>query len=134
MSKTLQQRLVVENPQSAKEAWDILADIFHDNKRIRFIALKAELRSLKLGDLTMDAYFRKIESIVTVLTSLGSPVYSDDVVTFALEGLPAKYDNVSTLQQKPLSPARFSPATYVAGEKSLNDKNTPTWHFFSLNL
>ncbi|GJS18930.1 leucine-rich repeat-containing protein [Tanacetum coccineum] len=39
-----------------------------------------------------------------------------------------------TLQQKPLSLARFSPATYVAGEKSLNDKNTPTWHFFSLNL
>ncbi|GKB81398.1 hybrid signal transduction histidine kinase M [Tanacetum coccineum] len=55
------------------------------------------LRSLKLEDLTMDAYFRKIESIATVLTSLGSHVYSDDVVTFALEGLPAKYDKVSTI-------------------------------------
>ncbi|GJS54822.1 hybrid signal transduction histidine kinase M [Tanacetum coccineum] len=97
MSKTLQQRLVVENPRSAKEAWDILADIFHDNKHTRSIALKAELRFLKLGDLTIDAYFRKIESIATVLTSLGSPMNSDDVVTFALEGLPAKYDNVSTI-------------------------------------
>ncbi|GJW11582.1 ribonuclease H-like domain-containing protein [Tanacetum coccineum] len=92
MSKTLQQRLV-ENPQSAKEAWDILADIFHDNKRTRSIALKGELRSLKLEDLSIDAYFCKIESIATVLTSLGSPMNSDDVVTFALEGLPAKYDN-----------------------------------------
>ncbi|GKD15236.1 ribonuclease H-like domain-containing protein, partial [Tanacetum coccineum] len=90
MSKTLQQRLVVENPRSAKEAWDILADIFHDNKHTRSIALKAELRFLKLGDLTIDAYFRKIESIAIVLTSLGSPMNSDDVVTFALEGLPAK--------------------------------------------
>lgn len=53
LSKTLQQRLVVENPQSAKEAWDLLADIFHDNKRTRSIALKAELRALKLGDLSI---------------------------------------------------------------------------------
>ncbi|GJX34006.1 reverse transcriptase domain-containing protein [Tanacetum coccineum] len=90
MPKTLQQILVVENPQSAKEAWDILTDIFHDNKCTCSIALKAESRSLKLGDLTIDAYFRKIESITIVLTSLGSPMNSDDVVTFALEGLPAK--------------------------------------------
>ncbi|GKC56201.1 ribonuclease H-like domain-containing protein [Tanacetum coccineum] len=100
MSKTLQQRLVVENPRSAKEAWDILADIFHDNKHTRSIALKAELRFLKLGDLTIDAYFRKIESIATVLTSLGSPMNSDDVVTFALEGLPAKYDNEMRLKSR----------------------------------
>nr|GFC55278.1 hybrid signal transduction histidine kinase M [Tanacetum cinerariifolium] len=48
-------------------------------------------------DLTIDAYFCKIESTVTVLTSLGSPMNSDDVVTFPLEGLPAKYENVSTI-------------------------------------
>ncbi|GJW84806.1 magnesium transporter MRS2-I [Tanacetum coccineum] len=36
------------------------------------------------------------------------------------------YPSAIPLQQKPISPARFSPATYVAGEKSLNDKNTPT--------
>lgn len=62
LSKTLQQRLVVDNPQSAKEAWTILADIFQDNKRTSSIALKAELRSLKLGELSIDAYFRKIEN------------------------------------------------------------------------
>ncbi|GJT35080.1 hybrid signal transduction histidine kinase M [Tanacetum coccineum] len=63
--------------------------------RTRSIALKAELRSLKLGDLSIDAYFRKIESITTILTSLGSPISNDDVVTITLEGLPDKYDNVS---------------------------------------
>nr|GEU98766.1 ribonuclease H-like domain-containing protein [Tanacetum cinerariifolium] len=92
MSKTLQQ-ILVENPQSAKETWDILIDIFHDNKRTCSIALNVELHSLKLGDLTIDAYFCKIESITTVLTSITSPMNSDDVVTFALGGLPAKYDN-----------------------------------------
>nr|GEZ06029.1 hybrid signal transduction histidine kinase M [Tanacetum cinerariifolium] len=96
MSKTLQQRLV-ENPQSAKEAWDILTDIFHGNKHTGTIALNVELRSLKLRDLTIDAYFCKIKLIAMVLTSLGSPMNSDDVVTFPLEGLPAMYDNISTI-------------------------------------
>ncbi|GJX70161.1 ribonuclease H-like domain-containing protein [Tanacetum coccineum] len=95
LSKTLQQRLVVEDPQTAKQAWDLIAKIFNDNMRTRSIALKAELRSLKLGDLSIDAYFRKPESISTILTSLGSPINNDDVVTIALEGLPDKYDNVS---------------------------------------
>ncbi|GKC28349.1 hypothetical protein Tco_1035643 [Tanacetum coccineum] len=69
---TLQARLIAEHPQSAKEALDLITDIFNDNKRSRTIALKADLRSLKLGDLSIDAYFRKIKSIATMLTSLGS--------------------------------------------------------------
>ncbi|GKA19190.1 hypothetical protein Tco_0699105 [Tanacetum coccineum] len=36
----------------------------------------------------------KIESIATILTSLGSPVSSEDVVTFSLKGLPDKYDHI----------------------------------------
>nr|GEY70316.1 hypothetical protein [Tanacetum cinerariifolium] len=47
--------------------------IFKDNKWSRTIALKAKLRSLKLGDLSMDAYFRKVELLATILTNLGSP-------------------------------------------------------------
>ncbi|GJZ45030.1 hybrid signal transduction histidine kinase M [Tanacetum coccineum] len=97
MSKTLQQRLLVENPQTAKEAWDILAEIFSDNKRSRSIALKAELRFMKLGDLSIDEYFRKIESITTILASLGSPIGKDDIVNIALDGLPEKYDHVSDI-------------------------------------
>nr|GEV56701.1 hybrid signal transduction histidine kinase M [Tanacetum cinerariifolium] len=81
--------------QTAKEAWDLISDIYNDNKRTCSIALKAELRALKLSDLSIDAYFRKIETIATILTSLGSPIRNDDVVTIALELLSDKYDNVS---------------------------------------
>ncbi|GKB35196.1 hypothetical protein Tco_0880138 [Tanacetum coccineum] len=73
MSKTLQQRLD-ENPQTTKEAWDILAEIFSDNKRSQSIALKAGLHSMKLGDLSIDSYFRKTESIATILASIDSPI------------------------------------------------------------
>nr|GEV55132.1 hypothetical protein [Tanacetum cinerariifolium] len=56
---------------------------------------KAELHSLKLGYLSIDAYFCKIEFIATISTSLGSPISNDDVVTIDLEGFPDKYENVS---------------------------------------
>ncbi|GKC73415.1 ribonuclease H-like domain-containing protein [Tanacetum coccineum] len=71
--------------------------IFQDNKRPRAMALKAELRNLKLGDLSIDGYFQKIESIVSVLNGLGSPFSNDDVVTFTLEGLPSTYETISTV-------------------------------------
>ncbi|GJT87303.1 hypothetical protein Tco_1069020 [Tanacetum coccineum] len=69
-------------------------DIVKDNKQSRTNALKAELRSIKLGDLSMEAQFTKNELIVTIITSLDSPVNDEDVVHYALEGLPDKYDQV----------------------------------------
>ncbi|GJR05116.1 auxin responsive SAUR protein [Tanacetum coccineum] len=58
--------------------------------RSRSIALNVELRPMKLGDLSY-AYFRKIESIATILSSLGLPISNDDVVNIALDGLPDEY-------------------------------------------
>ncbi|GKG00868.1 hybrid signal transduction histidine kinase M [Tanacetum coccineum] len=92
LSKPLQQRFVVENPITTKEAWDILAKTFDDNKRIRSIALKAELRSLKLGDMSIDACFLKIKSIANILASLDSPIIKDDLVNISLDGFPDKFD------------------------------------------
>ncbi|GJX24791.1 hybrid signal transduction histidine kinase M [Tanacetum coccineum] len=73
------------------EAWDILAEIFGDNRRSRSITMKAELRSLKLGDLSIDAYFRKIESVATILAGLGSHISNNDIVNIALDRLPDYY-------------------------------------------
>ncbi|GKD39697.1 hypothetical protein Tco_1259904, partial [Tanacetum coccineum] len=53
LSDPLQARLVVARPKSAKEAWDLITDLVKDNKIPRTAALKVELRSIKLGDLTM---------------------------------------------------------------------------------
>ncbi|GJT32550.1 hypothetical protein Tco_0922969 [Tanacetum coccineum] len=54
----------------------------------------AELRSMKLGELSIDAYFHKIESIGTILSIRGTPVSNDDVVNIALDGLPDKNQHV----------------------------------------
>ncbi|GJR82489.1 ribonuclease H-like domain-containing protein [Tanacetum coccineum] len=61
------------------------------------MALKAELRNLKLEDLSIDGYFQKIEYIISIINGLGFPLSNDDVVTFALEGLPFTYETISTV-------------------------------------
>ncbi|GKD03013.1 hybrid signal transduction histidine kinase M [Tanacetum coccineum] len=125
LSDTLQARLVVEHPQSAKEACDLITEIFNDNKRSRTIALKAELRSLKLGDLSIDAYFQKIKSIATILRSLISPVTNDDVVTFSLEGLSEKYENVCGIitHREPFPDLKTARSMLTTEEMSQH-----TWH------
>ena len=55
------------DPKTAKDAWDHIEKTFINNKCIKTIALNGELQMLQLGDLTVDAYFRKIESIVRIL-------------------------------------------------------------------
>ncbi|GJW65034.1 ribonuclease H-like domain-containing protein, partial [Tanacetum coccineum] len=94
LSDSLRARVVVARPKSAKEAWSLISDIVKDNKRSRTNTLKAELRSIKLGDHSMESYFQKIDSIVNILTSLDARVNEEDVVHYALEGLPDTYNQV----------------------------------------
>ncbi|GJW22541.1 hybrid signal transduction histidine kinase M, partial [Tanacetum coccineum] len=94
LSDSLRARFVVARPKTAKEAWALIFDIVKDNKRSRANALKAELRSIKLGAQSMESYFQKIDSIVTILTSLDARVNDEDVVHYALEGLPDTYNSV----------------------------------------
>ncbi|GJX35699.1 hybrid signal transduction histidine kinase M [Tanacetum coccineum] len=94
LSDSLRTRLVVVRPKSAKEAWGFISDIVKDNKRSRTNALMADLRSIKLGDQSIESYFQKINLIVNILTSLEARVNDEDVVYYALEGLPDTYNQV----------------------------------------
>nr|GEW74825.1 hybrid signal transduction histidine kinase M [Tanacetum cinerariifolium] len=104
-----------------RKAWDVLAEIFGDNKRSCSIALKAKLHSLKLGDLSIDAYFRKIESIATILASLSSPLSKDDIVNIVLEGFPDKYKNVSgiIIHREPFSDVKMVRSMLIKAEMLL---------------
>nr|GEU50714.1 hybrid signal transduction histidine kinase M [Tanacetum cinerariifolium] len=93
LSDPLQARLVVARPKSAKEAWDLISNIVKDNKRSRTNSLKAKLRTCKLGDQSMEAYFQKLELISTILTSLKA-VNDKDLVCYAIKCLSDMYDQV----------------------------------------
>nr|GEZ46572.1 hypothetical protein [Tanacetum cinerariifolium] len=132
LSDALQQRLVVARLKSAKEAWDLLTDIVKENKRSRTSALKAELRSITLGDLTIEAYFRKIDSLMTILASLDSIMNDEDAVHYVIAGLPDKYyqekrssrGKASTLDFKRIS----SPTTLAALRSTTNPEHATTLH------
>nr|GEY32815.1 hybrid signal transduction histidine kinase M [Tanacetum cinerariifolium] len=72
-------RIEVAHPNSAKEDWDLLTNIVKDNKWTHASTLKTKLRSIQLGALSMEAYFQKIKSFVTTLTSLDCVVNDEDV-------------------------------------------------------
>ncbi|GKD30114.1 hypothetical protein Tco_1240892 [Tanacetum coccineum] len=86
LAPTLQRRLIKANPPTAKDAWHQVEKKFLDNKRTRTIALKG----IQMGDLSADAHFCKIESIVTLWNDLGSSMTDDDIVTYAINGLSEK--------------------------------------------
>ncbi|GKD79483.1 ribonuclease H-like domain-containing protein [Tanacetum coccineum] len=94
LSNGLQKRLVIARPKTAKEACSFLSDLVKDHKKSCTSALKTELRTMKLGDLSMEAYFQKVESLLTTLTSLNSPISDDDVVHYVIDGLPEMYNKV----------------------------------------
>ena len=49
-----------------------------------------------MGDLSVDADFHKIESVVTLLNELGSCM-TDDIITYAINGLSDKFANIATI-------------------------------------
>nr|GEU99862.1 ribonuclease H-like domain-containing protein [Tanacetum cinerariifolium] len=69
LTPSLKKRLVDLNPTTAKDAWTYIAGIFQDNKRPRAMALKAELRNLKLRDLSINGLPSTYETISTVIVS-----------------------------------------------------------------
>ncbi|PWA42800.1 hypothetical protein CTI12_AA521750 [Artemisia annua] len=68
------QEQVVSTPGNAKALWDHLQNLFHDNKDARAINLDNELRSIKIGNMTINDYCTKIKSMADRLKNLGSSV------------------------------------------------------------
>nr|GEX99123.1 hybrid signal transduction histidine kinase M [Tanacetum cinerariifolium] len=81
---------MVARPTTAKAAWTLLTHIVKDNIRSCIFSFKAELPSIKLGTLSMEAYFQKIDFLVTLLTSPGSIVNAEGVVHYAVEEMRLK--------------------------------------------
>ncbi|GJV70648.1 ribonuclease H-like domain-containing protein [Tanacetum coccineum] len=72
----------------------------------------------------MESYFQKIDFIVTILTSLDARVNDEDVVHYALEGLPDKY-NQMRLKSKALAlPVDSSSPMVLVAKSSTNSRSS----------
>nr|GFA24757.1 hybrid signal transduction histidine kinase M [Tanacetum cinerariifolium] len=88
---------VVTTPGNAKALWDHIKDLFHDNKDARAITLDGELRSIKLGSLTINAYCTKIKAMADCLANLGEKFSDKNLVMYALNGLDTRYKGIARL-------------------------------------
>nr|GEW85150.1 ribonuclease H-like domain-containing protein [Tanacetum cinerariifolium] len=109
----------------------MLTNIVKDNKRTRASTLKTELRSIQLGTLSMEAYFQKIDSLVTTLTSLDCVVNDEDVVHYAITGLLKKYNQVCGYMhhQTTFHDLKTVHSLLVAEEMRLKTKERPCFNF-----
>ena len=70
-----------EKPKtSTGKFWRKFSPITSNKKTVELVG---ELRGMDIGDLTVDAYFRKIDTIPSRLSNLGSNVTIEDLVTYA---------------------------------------------------
>nr|GEX77477.1 hypothetical protein [Tanacetum cinerariifolium] len=67
---TLQEQDVT-TPGNAKALWDHLQNLFHDNTDARAINLDNELRSIKIGKMTINEYCTNVKSKADRLKNLG---------------------------------------------------------------
>ncbi|GJS47693.1 hypothetical protein Tco_0597814 [Tanacetum coccineum] len=81
------------------------------------VGWSGELRVIQQGDLSVDAYFHKSESIFTLLNNLGLPMSDDDVVTYA-QGTSANVSGQGSVQNRRTIPSLVS--------QSVSNKNTRT--------
>ncbi|GJS46153.1 hypothetical protein Tco_0596274 [Tanacetum coccineum] len=86
--------LVDLNPTTAKDAWTYIGYFKTTTPAMQWLWKATYATEAWEFSIT---YFQKIESIVSFLNGLGSPLSNDDVVTFALEGLPSTYKTISTV-------------------------------------
>nr|GEX99288.1 ribonuclease H-like domain-containing protein [Tanacetum cinerariifolium] len=85
------QEQVVTTLGNAKALWDHLKDLFHDNKDNRAINLNSELRSIKIGTMTVNEYCTKIRSMADRLKNLVCDVSDKNLVMYIVNGLDTRF-------------------------------------------
>ncbi|GJW62496.1 ribonuclease H-like domain-containing protein [Tanacetum coccineum] len=94
ISKPLLQRVLKKNI-TAHDVWKQLKDVFHDNKTARAMQLDNDLRTIELGSMSITEYFHKIRRIADLLANIDAPVDEANLVTYAINGLGDRFDQVA---------------------------------------
>ncbi|KAJ9566519.1 hypothetical protein OSB04_002485 [Centaurea solstitialis] len=69
----------------------------YDNKDTRAIDLEDELRTMTLGDRSVTDLCTKMTQIYDLLANIGSPVAEKTLVTYFLNAIHPRFDNVATI-------------------------------------
>lgn len=79
---------------TARYIWLRIENFFRNNKEARAIQLDHDLRNKEIWDLTMQAYCQELKSIADLLANVDAPITERTLVTYLMNGLNGKYDNI----------------------------------------
>ncbi|GJW29306.1 ribonuclease H-like domain-containing protein [Tanacetum coccineum] len=102
------QEQVVTTSSNSKALCGHLKDIFHDNKDSRATNLDNELRSIKIGKMSVNEYCTKIKSMADRLKNLGCVVSEKNLVIYTINGLGSRFATLeSSFQDQVDAPTTF---------------------------
>ncbi|GKC05876.1 ribonuclease H-like domain-containing protein [Tanacetum coccineum] len=113
---------------NAKALWDHLKNLFHDNKDARAINLDNELRSIKIGKMTVNEYCTKIQAMSNRHKNLDCEVSEKNMVIFAVNGLDSRFATLAEIirHREPLPTFETARNMLLLKESSFNDDSTST--------
>jgi hypothetical protein len=82
---------------SARQIWDSIAGLFHDNKKRRALALDAEFRNTPQGDMSVHDYCAKLKTLADALGDVGEKVSDETLVLTVLRGLNEQFSHLRSL-------------------------------------
>ncbi|GJU00199.1 hybrid signal transduction histidine kinase M [Tanacetum coccineum] len=116
------QEQVVSTPGNVKDLWDHLEKLFHDNKNVRAINLDNELRSLKIGNMSINDYYTKLKFMADRLKNLRSPVSEKNLVIYVVNGLNSHFATiVEIIHREPLPSFETTQNKLLLKESTLNN-------------
>ncbi|CAN7061620.1 unnamed protein product [Brassica rapa subsp. trilocularis] len=79
---------------TSREIWLRIETYFRNNKEAKAIQLDHDLRTKVIGDKSIQVYCQELKSLADLMANVDAPVSERTLVTYTLNGLNAKYDNI----------------------------------------
>ncbi|XP_044436664.1 uncharacterized protein [Triticum aestivum] len=86
--------IIMAPGSTARQIWDSIANLFHDNKKSRALALDAEFRNTAQGDMSVHDYCAKLKSLADALGDVGQTISDEALVLTVLRGLNEQFSHL----------------------------------------
>ncbi|XP_048623593.1 uncharacterized protein LOC106355068 [Brassica napus] len=107
---------------TSREIWTRIENFFRDNKEARAIQLDHDLRTKVIGDQTIHAYSQDLKSTADLLANVDAPVSERTLVTYMINGLSDKFDNIINviMHRQPFPTFEQARSMLILEEEKLN--------------
>ncbi|XP_010495521.1 PREDICTED: uncharacterized protein LOC104772628 [Camelina sativa] len=79
---------------TSRDIWLRIENQFRNNKDARVMKIDNDLRTMEIGDMSIQTYCQSLKSLADLLSNLDAPVNERNLVMYMLNGLNEKFDNI----------------------------------------